>query len=674
MRKRVHLPHVIVIFFTILVAIIINAYILNFNMFDKSLYEGSLIIFILNLIPLVIFNLLLLFLFNNFIFSNFTFFILVIVLEVANINKIKFRGSPISINDYTLISEVFNIKGAVPPSLIISIVVGIILLLAFSFVLNTLISGGYFKIAIRIVGIVILIFIFIFCNKFLFSKDNKNIEYPFNLVEQYDKNGLIYSAFYNYNKALSISGITINETMEEENWIDGIPPLFSEVDLNYNFENKTTEDILNQLPKEEDLSEPEEYPNIIFIMNEAYSDIGKNPDIDISNFKPYENYDKAVAEGYEGRMVVPNVGGGTSDTEFDMMTMLNARFFRDAAFGFEKVKNPINSIPNSLRDLDYDTRFIHPYENWYYTRDLYIPKVGFNEYLDNNYFIDAERVNDYINTGSVYELINQLITEKNAEGLPSYIYATTIENHGPHVDKFSVDPLEYDNIFTTDIDLTDEERNALANYLYAIKEEDNYLQELIDSINLIEKPTILVFFGDHLPSLPTYEMYDKIVEHEDTDLGNMTYMYQNPYLIYENTASKETFGLVENLENTEIPELISSFYVPMILFNGLGINFDSSYFDFVNSYMEYYPLIFEYNYFDRYYNLQDSNSNPYIQYLKNVDNTLIKGVPEVNSSQSKSTGIPNNTEIPEVTENQDETIPAETIESTEEIETTEIIE
>lgn len=59
-----------------------------------------------------------------------------------------------------------------------------------------------------------------------------------------------------------------------------------------------------------------------------------------------------ASNGFEGRMIVPNSGGGTSDTEFDMMTSLNSRFFRDEAYAFAKIKRDVLAFPNELKDKD----------------------------------------------------------------------------------------------------------------------------------------------------------------------------------------------------------------------------------------------------------------------------------------------------------------------------------
>lgn len=620
MRKKFFVSNNVSIAITILIAIIFNIHILNYNLGTPSTYTNTFVNILLNLLPIIILNFILLFIFNNFIISNGIFIIIVLILEIANIYKIKFRGAPISINDYTLIKEVFNIRGAVPTGIIVAIAIGIVFFVFLGAFLNYIISIDKFRVSIRIASLFFLIILFIICNKSFYVKKNNNMEYPYNLVNQYEINGLIYSMLYNYNKNL-VSNYSINEEYLD---ITG-DRLYKKVNLGYDFSNKTSMDILNELPiKEKEVNEKVEYPNIIFVMNEAYSDIGKNPNIDLSSLEPYINYDNICGDGFEGRMVVPNVGGGTSDTEFDMMTAFNTRFFRDASFAFEKIKEPIYAIPDALKNLGYSTNFIHPYERWYYTRDLYIPRVGFEEFMDDNSFIDAEKFWVYTKTSEVYKTVIDTIKTENEAGKPSYVYTTTIENHGPFADKYNIPSEESESVFKTTIDLTNADKNALANYLYGIKNDDEYLADLIDSINLIERPTILVFYGDHLPSLE-YDCYNKIVEYTDTDIDSQTYLNQNPYLIYENTASKKNIGVIERLRNNQIPEYVSSFYVPLIVMDAAKIDLKSSFYDFLYSYMYDYPVILEDNYYDGSFNSNENTVNPYITYLRKIQDVLIKG-------------------------------------------------
>lgn len=125
-----------------------------------------------------------------------------------------------------------------------------------------------------------------------------------------------------------------------------------------------------------------------------------------------------------------------------------------------------------------------------------------------------------------------------------------------------------------------------------------------------------------MPSLP-YEIYVKIIERENAPIGWFTYQYQNPYLIYENTSSKNSIGLIEKLNNMDIPEIISSFYVPLILFDALDFDFENTYYDFAYSYVCDFPIIYENTYFDSNYHVFSSLENQYIEFLEKLQRKLV---------------------------------------------------
>ena len=62
-------------------------------------------------------------------------------------------------------------------------------------------------------------------------------------------------------------------------------------------------------------------PNIIMVMSEAFSDVSNSDFLSFDGFDdPLEFYNDFISRDdvVSGHIVVPNFGGGTSDTEFDV--------------------------------------------------------------------------------------------------------------------------------------------------------------------------------------------------------------------------------------------------------------------------------------------------------------------------------------------------------------------
>ena len=80
-----------------------------------------------------------------------------------------------------------------------------------------------------------------------------------------------------------------------------------------------------------------------------------------------------------------------------------------------------------------------------------------------------------------------------------------------------------------------------------IKETDRALGELIETLRTCEEPTILVLFGDHLPSMPKefYQSYNGFTR-ESQGAERLLY-YQTPYVIWANYDIPEADGAVTSL-------------------------------------------------------------------------------------------------------------------------------
>ena len=55
--------------------------------------------------------------------------------------------------------------------------------------------------------------------------------------------------------------------------------------------------------------------------------------------------------------------------------------------------------------------------------------------------------------------------------------------------------------FQTDLDLTENQKNLLTNYFRGVIDADEELGDFIDSLRKTEEPVVVVYWGDHYPSL-----------------------------------------------------------------------------------------------------------------------------------------------------------------------------
>lgn len=106
-------------------------------------------------------------------------------------------------------------------------------------------------------------------------------------------------------------------------------------------------------------------PNIIVVLSESFTDeayLGQYLDL-AEPLMPF--YQELVKECRTGRLYVPKLGGGTSETEFEVLTGLRSKY---AINPYSMGLPPMNSMASVLRQKGYETTAIHWYSGVYYNR------------------------------------------------------------------------------------------------------------------------------------------------------------------------------------------------------------------------------------------------------------------------------------------------------------------
>ena len=96
-----------------------------------------------------------------------------------------------------------------------------------------------------------------------------------------------------------------------------------------------------------------------------------------------------------------------------------------------KKQEIIDTIPSYFKSLGYGTAYIHPFSKTFYDRDTLYTEYGFDElYFDDNMTVETENFKRYISDKSVF---NQIKSVLQSNERPSYIFATTMQNHQPYL-------------------------------------------------------------------------------------------------------------------------------------------------------------------------------------------------------------------------------------------------
>ena len=143
----------------------------------------------------------------------------------------------------------------------------------------------------------------------------------------------------------------------------------------------------------------------------------------------------------------------------------------------------------------------------------------------------AEYKRGYVTDESTLHAIQKCMDETAA---PTFLFAITMQNHQPYD---GIDP-ELVQIQVENDRLSAPSLTALTTYTQGLYDADKMLGNLAAWIDGRERPTLLVFFGDHLPTLGNnYLAYNEsglFNSYDGLDKDELARMYSTPFLIYSN--------------------------------------------------------------------------------------------------------------------------------------------
>lgn len=312
------------------------------------------------------------------------------------------------------------------------------------------------------------------------------------------------------------------------------------VDTPENYSPENAENILADAAatKEELELSKDELPNIIVIMNEAFSDLSILDEYTTNEDEiPYIRSLMAGAEDtVSGYMDVSVLGGNTANTEFEFLTGDSMAFLPQGCIPYQQfVHEQTDSLATSLKDMGYRTLALHPYRAKGWDRHEVYEYFGFDRFYSQDDFTDPLLLRKYISDQADVEKVIELYEED--PDTPLFMFNVTMQNHSSYTDAF-------DN-FTPGIKVEGTDSFALNQYLSLLRESDRSLEYLISYFEQTNDPTIIVFFGDHQPTnsvvSPIYKLNDRSVSSLSEE--ELRARYQVPYVIHANFDIEETTDL-----------------------------------------------------------------------------------------------------------------------------------
>lgn len=276
-------------------------------------------------------------------------------------------------------------------------------------------------------------------------------------------------------------------------------------------------------------------PDVVVILCESFWDIRKLQGTTFSK-DPLTLYDALCTRenAYSGTIYSTAIGGGTVRTEFGVLTGLSSEYLPTGASPYIYINKEVPTHVSYFKSQGYDTVAVHPYDKKFYTRAQGYPYIGFDAFYGQEEISEMVEVTyqrGYVSDDSFVDaLITQLEEHKDS---PTFLWGISMENHQTY------HPLqETPEIFVQNPALSKDLVDTVTTYTQGVYHSALALDKLVEYIDKREKDTLLVFFGDHLPTLgANYAAYKATGMFEDAapeDTETAKTVYGTPFVIYAN--------------------------------------------------------------------------------------------------------------------------------------------
>lgn len=470
---------------------------------------------------------------------------------ISNRVTLDLRGRPLFVSDFTSIGTAMNVSSSYHVTIIKFIVIAFlfILLSVFTVMLYRLleIDEGKTGIKPRLVGAVAVAAVLA-------------VSYGTNLYQNLN----IQLTYWSHQ-----NGILLDWLIESKDFRVKTPGNYSVASI---------EAVKEEYKPSDDITSYDGFkPNIIAIMNESFSDLAVinsfNTDID------YMPFLHTAMEGQYDDMIVGDAyasvfGGNTANSEYEFLTNDSMILYPQNSVPYQTFldgKGEISSLVSQLKSLGYTTTSMHPYWASGWNRMNIYEYMGFDEqyYLDNMNNIDYIR--NYCSDSCNYRKIIELFENRDKEK-PFFLFDITMQNHGGYTNES----------YTSTVHLTDYSGQfpQAQQYLSLIRESDKALLELIKYFRTVEEPTLIVFFGDHQPSVEQ-EFFEALYGKPLNNLEDeeRLKMYITKYMVWKNFDT-DTFELGDTSIN----------YLSARILRMIGLP-TTSYQNYLLDMRENYPII-----------------------------------------------------------------------------------
>ena len=264
------------------------------------------------------------------------------------------------------------------------------------------------------------------------------------------------------------------------------------------YNEKTIVEISNdrEITRNETGRGEDELPNIIFIQLESYFDV-EEAEFFTTSEDACPNLHAMYDQYSSGYFKVPSIGAGTANTEFEVLTGMNLRYFGPGEYPYKTVlKNQVSeSAATALTKLGYGAHALHNNGGNFYSRARVFNNIGFDSYTSKEFMNILQMTENGWAKDDI--LIQHIMDAMDSTKQQDFVFGISVQGHGDYPEERVI---ENPKILVEGIE-DEAAKNKWEYYVNQVYEMDQFAGNLVKALEDRGEPSVAVFYGDHLPTM-----------------------------------------------------------------------------------------------------------------------------------------------------------------------------
>ena len=267
---------------------------------------------------------------------------------------------------------------------------------------------------------------------------------------------------------------------------------------------------------------------------------------------PIPNLRKMYQEHSTGYFKVPSVGAGTATTEFEVLTGMSMRFFGPGEYPYKTYAKTkvLESAATALGKFGYGAEALHKNGGNFYSRAQVFNHMGFDHYTSKEFMNILQTTPKGWATDDI--LIPNIMDSMDTTEQQDFVFTISVQGHGDYPTEKMIENPE---IVVSGVE-DEGKRNSWEYYVNEVYEMDKFAGDLVKAVEQRNEPSVIVFYGDHLPTMGL----------EAKDLKSR-YLYNTNYVIWDN------IGLEKEDRNIPAYQIMADVFERLDIHSGTIFNY-----------------------------------------------------------------------------------------------------